>query len=126
MITIGLIFTGIAAAIHVYIFALESLLWRTPRARAVFGTSVEEAEVTASLALNQGFYNLFLAVIIAIGTVALGLDHRSVGAALVLSAAGSMVAVSAVLAISSPDKLRPAAIQGLPPLLGCVLVSLAL
>ncbi len=64
----GLILTGIAALLHVYIFWLESFAW-TGAARGVFGTSREEAEATRELAFNQGFYNLFLAILVAVGTV---------------------------------------------------------
>lgn len=125
MLVVGLVLTGIAAAIHVYIFALESLWWRT-RARAVFGTSPEQAEQTAELAFNQGFYNLFLAVLVALGTVLVALDERTVGATLVLAGAGSMVAAGLVLVLSSPAKARPALVQLVPPLVGGALVALAL
>ncbi|MER2206253.1 MAG: DUF1304 domain-containing protein, partial [Rhodococcus sp. (in: high G+C Gram-positive bacteria)] len=56
----GYIFAGLAAAVHVYIFVLESILWTAPKTRATFGVkSEEEAIVTQPLAFNQGFYNLF-------------------------------------------------------------------
>ncbi len=62
MVTAALIFTGLAALLHVYIWTMESLTWTTPRTRKVFGVSAEEAETTKLMALNQGFYNLFLGV----------------------------------------------------------------
>ena len=62
MVTAGLIFAGLAAVLHVYIFVLESLQWTAPRTRATFGTTLEEAEATKLLAFNQGFYNLFLEI----------------------------------------------------------------
>ena len=68
MIWVGLAVAGCAAALHVFIFYLESFAWTT-RARGVFGTSVEEAQVTRELAFNQGFYNLFLAIIALVGVV---------------------------------------------------------
>jgi putative membrane protein len=49
------------ALLHVYILVLEMFLWRTPRARAAFGTTPEFADATATLAANQGLYNGFLA-----------------------------------------------------------------
>jgi putative membrane protein len=52
---------AIVAGLHIIFFALESLLWTKPAGRKVFGTTAEEAETTKVLALNQGFYNLFLA-----------------------------------------------------------------
>ncbi|WP_199440807.1 DUF1304 domain-containing protein [Umezawaea beigongshangensis] len=51
----------LVAIIHVYIVVLEMFLWRTPRARAAFGTTEAFAEESASLAANQGLYNGFLA-----------------------------------------------------------------
>ena len=52
---------GVVAAIHVYIVALEMVLWQKPLGRKVFGTTPEQAAQTAILAANQGLYNGFLA-----------------------------------------------------------------
>jgi putative membrane protein len=52
---------AVVALIHCYIVVLEMFLWRTPRARAAFGTTAEFAEASAALAANQGLYNGFLA-----------------------------------------------------------------
>lgn len=62
MLTAGLIFASLAALLHVYIFVMESLTWTSPRTRATFGLSAQEAEATKELAFNQGFYNLFLVI----------------------------------------------------------------
>jgi putative membrane protein len=62
MIAAALIFAALGAVLHVYIFTMESLTWTTPRTRATFGTTAEEAETTKLLAFNQGFYNLFLGI----------------------------------------------------------------
>src|SRR4051812_32871323 len=43
MITAALIFAGLAALLHVYIFVMESLTWTSARTRATFGTTPEEA-----------------------------------------------------------------------------------
>ena len=129
MITAGMAFAALAAALHVYIFVLESFRWTAPRTRAVFGTTSEEAETTKLLAFNQGFYNLFLAIVTAIGISAVLLGHRSVGAALILAGLGSMLAAAVVLlasSASSPDKARAAVTQGGLPLIGVVLVALSL
>ena len=63
MITAALVFAGLAGLLHVYIFTMESLTWTSKRTRAAFGTTPEEAETTKLLAFNQGFYNLFLAIV---------------------------------------------------------------
>jgi putative membrane protein len=124
--TAGLIFAGLAALLHVYIFVLESFAWTTPRTRAVFGTTAEEAQTTKMLAFNQGFYNLFLAIVTAVGITMVVLGHRSVGAALVFAGVGSMLAAALVLLASSPDKARAAVTQGLFPLIavGSLVVAL--
>ncbi|MEV7692313.1 DUF1304 domain-containing protein [Microbacterium sp. NPDC089189] len=127
MIVAGLILTGLAALIHVYIFWLESIAWTGARARRTFGIrSEEEAQLTRSLAFNQGFYNLFLAIAIALGIVLFAVGHAAVGATLVFVGAGSMVAAGLVLILSSPSKARAALIQLVPPLAGIVLLAVGL
>ncbi len=120
MIGFGLALAGVAAAIHVYIFVMESLTWTSARTRATFGTSREEAEATKELAFNQGFYNLFLAVLVVLGIVLYATDRQDVGLTLVVAGAGSMVAAGLVLIFSSPSKARAALVQLVPPLLGIV------
>lgn len=58
---IATLLTALVAAIHVYIVALEMLLWQKPLGRKVFRTTPEQAAQTATLAANQGLYNGFLA-----------------------------------------------------------------
>ena len=126
MIYAGLIFAILAALLHVYIFVMESLTWTSPRTRATFGTTPETAETTKELAFNQGFYNLFLAIVTAVGMVAVFTGHRAVGAALMFAGVGSMLAAAAVLLVSSPDKARAAATQGTFPLIAIVLLVIGL
>ncbi len=126
MIYAGLIFAILAALLHVYIFVMESLTWTSPRTRATFGTTPETAETTKELAFNQGFYNLFLAIVTAVGMGAVFTGHRAVGAALVFAGVGSMLAAAAVLLVSSPDKARAAATQGTFPLIAIVLLVIGL
>ncbi|CAN5433844.1 DUF1304 domain-containing protein [soil metagenome] len=122
----ALIFAGLAAVLHVYIWVMESFTWTTPRTRKAFGTTAEEAETTKLLAFNQGFYNLFLAIVTAIGIVASALGHHGVGAALMLAGVGSMLAAAAVLLASSPDKARSAFIQGTFPAIAVILLVIGL
>ncbi|OBH17200.1 MULTISPECIES: DUF1304 domain-containing protein [unclassified Mycobacterium] len=126
MLTAGLIFAALAALLHVYIFVMESLTWTSPRTRAAFGTTAEEAETTKLLAFNQGFYNLFLAVVTGVGVVAIALRHNAVGAALIFAGVGSMAAAAVVLLLSAPDKARAAVSQGAFPAVAIVLLLLAL
>jgi putative membrane protein len=125
VIIVALVLTGLAALVRVYIFWLESLAW-AGAARKVFGTSPEEAEATRELAFNQGFYNLFLAVLVAVGTVLVAAGERAAGAALVCGGAGSMAGAAVVLFVSSPDKRSAALKQGLVPFLGVAALAVAL
>ncbi|MBJ7467128.1 MAG: DUF1304 domain-containing protein [Mycolicibacterium sp.] len=126
MLTAGLIVASLAALLHVYIFVMESLTWTAPRTRATFGLSAQEAEATKEMAFNQGFYNLFLAIVTGIGVGAALVGHLSVGTALVLAGVGSMLAAALVLLVSSPDKARAAVTQGAFPLIAVLLVAVGL
>ena len=126
MITAALIFAGLAALLHVYIFTMESLTWTSRRTRAAFGTTAEEAETTKLLAFNQGFYNLFLAIVTGIGIAAIMLGHNGIGAALVFAGVGSMAAAAIVLLASAPDKARAALTQGTFPVIAVVFLVIGL
>ncbi|VXB92949.1 Putative membrane protein [Arthrobacter sp. 9AX] len=131
MILASLFFAFIAAALHVFIFSMESVTWTRPATWKRFGVASQaDAETTRPLACNQGFYNLFLAIgaFIGVGCVALGAGGSAqevVGWTLVFSSCGSMLLAAAVLAATGRKYLRPAAIQGTPPLLAVVLGLLA-
>ena len=99
MVIAAVIFAGLAALLHVYIFTMESLTWTTPRTRKVFGTTAEEAETTKLMALNQGFYNLFLALVSVVGIVAILQGHTGIGSALIFAGVGSMLAAAVVLLV---------------------------
>jgi putative membrane protein len=62
----------VVALIHAYIVVLEMVLWTTPRGRAAFGTTTEQAEQTKVLAANQGLYNGFLAAGLVVAAFASG------------------------------------------------------
>ncbi|TAP43433.1 DUF1304 domain-containing protein [Arthrobacter sp. S39] len=132
MILASLVFAFIAAALHVYIFTMESLTWTRPATWKRFGlASQADAETTKPLAYNQGFYNLFLAIGAFIGTgcvafAAAGSAPSVVGWTLVFSCCGSMLLAAVVLALSGKKYLRAAATQGTTPLLAVVLGLLAL
>jgi putative membrane protein len=125
MLVSALVVAALAAALHVYIWAMESLWWTTPRVRATFGTTEQEADATRGLAFNQGFYNLFLAVVTVAGIVAYARDADSVGAALVFAGAGSMVAAAVVLFFSDRSKAAAACKQVAFPWLALVLLGAA-
>jgi len=116
MLLVACVLAGLAALVHVYIFVLESLRWTDPATRRVFGTTEETAAITAPLAYNQGFYNLFLAIGTAVG-IALVPSDRPGCTALIVFGTGSMLAAALVLVTSDRRKARAAVIQGLLPLL---------
>lgn len=127
MIILGSVLALAAAALHVLIFTLESLLWGTPRSQAVFGEqSPEEIETTKLMALNQGFYNLFLAVLAALGAILLLAGSTAVGGALALAGTGSMLAAALVLLLASPAHRAAAIKQGTLPLLAVLALVIGL
>ena len=127
LLTIGLVFIGIAALVHVYIFYLESIAWSKPKTWKNFGLrSQEEADTVKPMAFNQGYYNAFLAVGAIAGIVFVAAGVVQAGVALVLFAAGSMVLAATVLITSSPKLARAAVLQGAAPLIGVVLVVASL
>ncbi|RFA19294.1 DUF1304 domain-containing protein [Subtercola boreus] len=121
------VFIGITALLHVYIFVMESVQWRRPVVWKRFGlASQEDAETTAPLAYNQGFYNLFLAIGAALGLVLYSLPgtHQA-GFTLAAFASASIVLAALVLLSTGRERLRAAALQGTPALLGLVFLLIA-
>ena len=127
MLIVGLVFAAAAAAIHVFIFALESLKWTEPETRKIFGVASEADAVTMkSLAFNQGFYNLFLGLTALLGIGFTILGAMTVGLTLVFAGTGMMLAAALVLILSDRTKARAAAIQGTLPLLTIVVTAIGI
>lgn len=116
MLFAGLILAALAAVLHVYLFYLESLAWTSREARRIFRTTPQEAQQLRLLAFNQGFYNLFLALLVSIGAVAYALGSTTVGLTLMLAAA-------VVLGLSSVAHRRAAVQQGSLPLLAVLALT---
>ena len=131
MILASLFFAFLAAALHVFIFTMESLTWTRPATWKRFGiASQSDAETTKPMAYNQGFYNLFLAVgtFVGIGLLAVGGQGTAqavAGWTLIFSCCGSMLLAAAVLALTGRKYLRAAVTQGTTPVLAVVLGLLA-
>jgi putative membrane protein len=125
---IGSVFVFLAAVIHLFIFALESVLWSRPSTWKLFGVRDErDAEVLRPMAYNQGFYNVFLAIGAGLGLVFLGTGFsREGGIAIAMFSLGSMVLAAVVLVTSNPKLVRAALIQGAAPLLGLLFLTLSL
>jgi len=124
---IGLILIGLAGLLHIVIFYFESVVWSQPKTWKRFGLrSQEDADVVKPMALNQGFYNLFLAIGVFVGLGLLVSGATDAGITLTLFAALSMVAAATVLVVSNPKLARAAITQGALPLVGSILVLVAL
>jgi putative membrane protein len=110
-----------AALIHLWFFALESVLFSRPTVFRRFGLrSAEDAAIVRPMAFNQGFYNLFLAAGIVGGVVLAASGQRDAGRAIVLFACACMVGAGLVLYATDRRFLTAAAIQAGPPLLALV------
>lgn len=138
------ILAGIAALLHVFFYYLESIAWTKPSTWKTFGlASQEEAETTKGLALNQGYYNLFLAIGVFVGIIGWHVydpawttyaDAADISApflvhwseAFVVFGLAVMLGAALVLLVSSKGKmLRGAAIQGLAPAAALLIIVLA-
>jgi putative membrane protein len=126
LLIVAIVCAALAALLHVYIFLMESVLWLRPSTWKRFGLkSQEDAATIRPMALNQGFYNLFLAVGIFVAFFLLphpGL--HAAGVMLLLFCCASMLAAALVLIISNPKMARAALIQGIFPLIA--VISLAI
>ncbi len=107
----------LGAAIHVWFFVLESLLFGRPGVAARFGLRTDEQiAVVRPMAFNQGFYNLFLAVGIAAGIAQIAAGEEVAGRAIVLFCCACMVGAGIVLFATSRRFLQASIVQALPPL----------
>jgi putative membrane protein len=114
---VALVFATIAGLLHIAIFAMESLLILRPVVWQRFLlTSQAEAEAVRPWALNQGFYNLFLAAGALGGVIASVSGVDAPATAIVAFSCGCMVAAGAVLIATDRRMLRAALLQAGPPL----------
>ena len=75
MTALALVFGALAVLFHAMAFVFESLLWTRPAVFARFGVASQaDADTTSPMAYNQGFYNLGLAVGVAVGLVLITVD----------------------------------------------------
>jgi putative membrane protein len=119
------VFGILAVLFHVMAFVLESVLWTRPAVFARFGiASAAEAETIRPMAYNQGFYNLALAIGVAVGLVLLSQDGDAliVGKTLVAFGTACMAVAGLVLASTGSKYLRSAVPQFVPAALTLALV----
>lgn len=110
------IFTLISAVEHVSFFVLEAVLWKKPRGLATFRMDAAKAEATAQLAVNQGFYNLFLAA---------GLFWSAVSPDPTLRLYTLLFVIAAAIVGGITVNMRILVLQGVPALIALVLGLLA-
>ncbi len=78
------------------------------------------------MAFNQGFYNLFLALLVIVGIAVWTAGSSAVGLTLTFAGVGSMLAAAAVLFIASAPHRAAAVKQGAFPLLAVGSLGLSL
>jgi putative membrane protein len=124
VLILAIVIASLAAIVHVYIFVMESVLWVRPSTWKRFGIrSQDDAATIRPMALNQGFYNLFLAIGVILGLLLLTVQPGA-GFTLVFFSCASMLAASLVLVVSNPRLARAALIQGLFPLITVALLAI--
>ena len=109
--TIVIAFVGL---LHIYILVLEMFLWTKPHGLKVFGQSLEQAQASKVLAMNQGLYNGFLAA-----GILYGLWLGEAGSLLVTFSLSCVIAAGIYGAITARVKIL--FIQGLPAMIALAL-----
>jgi putative membrane protein len=120
LLVIGLVLAVMAAVLHVAFFVLESVLFRLPVGRRIFGVRDENDSAPLRLfAVNQGVYNLGLALVVLVGIVlTLSGDSWGIGIVVVIIGCAVMVLAGIALAVTAPRRMLPIALaQGGLPLL---------
>jgi putative membrane protein len=120
MPTASLVFTGLVAFIHVYIFVLEQFLYQKRVGLRVFGNTPERAAATQVFATNQAWYNLVLAAGLVWAVVS---PDPSAAWQLKLVLLGAVAVVGVVGAVTV--SIRILFVQTVPAALGLVFTLLA-
>ncbi|MFF7454360.1 DUF1304 domain-containing protein [Kitasatospora sp. NPDC008115] len=115
MNAVSQVFALIAAAVHLVVWPLESFLYGHPRVRRLLTASTADAPQVRLWRVNVGFYNLYLALGLVAGLVALHVGEPVVGRTLILYLSAFMIAAGATLLASNPHLWPGALGQALPP-----------
>jgi putative membrane protein len=116
------VFAVLAGVVHVGFFVMESLLFRRPAVRRLFGGRADLPSDVDIWAYNQGFYNLFLAAGAVGGVVAVHVGHPDPGRAIALFSCACMLGAGLVLLSTKRALWRGALLQALPPLVALLFV----
>lgn len=111
-----LFFVFLVAFEHIYFMILEMFYWTKPKGLKTFGMKLEEAQTSKVLAANQGLYNGFLAAGLLWGAVAQLTD--------VIIFFLTCVVIAGAYGAYSTKKIRLFYVQGIPALIGLILVVL--
>lgn len=109
-----LFFVFLVAFEHIYFMILEMFFWTKPKGLKAFGMKLEQAEASKVLAANQGLYNGFLAAGLIWGGVAQLTN--------VIIFFLACVVIAGVYGAYSTQKIRLFYVQGIPALIGLILV----
>ncbi|MDX2345205.1 MAG: DUF1304 domain-containing protein [Acidimicrobiia bacterium] len=121
MPTISLVLMTIAGLVHIGFFVMESLLWKRPDVYGIFGVrTAAEAETMSFALLNQGFYNLFLALGTLFGVAGSAWLYDNNKDVLLVFCALFMIGAAVVLVASNRRLWRGAVVQGGLPLLALI------
>ncbi len=107
------VFFILSGLLHIGFFLIESYFFQKSDGYKYFKIPKENHAPTKIWALNQGFYNLFLAIGILVGIYL-------ISETLILFCAISMIGAGIVLWFSAPQLRRGALIQMIPPLMGII------
>jgi len=116
MKTASFILVLLVAILHIYFLVLEMFLWNHPIGYKTFATTPEFAAASATLAMNQGLYNGFLAAGLIFGLLKKNLSFKVFFLSCII-VAGIFGALTAKLSILF--------IQAAPALLALIFVLLA-
>ena len=122
MFTLFVILAAIAAAVHVVAFGLEAILFPQRSTYRRFGVRTdEEMRTLRTVMVNQGFYNLFLAIGFIAGIFLAGSGRCALAYFCCLFATGCGL----VLVLTKREMWRPALLQSAPPLLAAIALFIA-
>jgi putative membrane protein len=108
----------------VLFFVMESIVFSQPKVWRRFGLkSQADADVMRPMALNQGFYNLFLALGVFVGVALTYTGAVASGVAAVVFGCACMVLAALVLVASNRRFFTASLVQGALPLLALLLIA---
>lgn len=109
---------SLAAVIHIAFFITESFLLQNVKNAGLFKIKTEDHNAIKIWALNQGFYNLALALQMIIGLMYVLKGEPKIAGLLVGLSGLTMILAGIVLYFSAPQLRRGALLQIMPPAAG--------